>query len=68
MAEEEKNKQDKQDKHPSNKIDFSLTIEEVEELKNKLAAHESIQIALQVRDGNERILLINKLDKMLPKG
>lgn len=43
------------------KLKMEFTKEEIETLVNKLADHESVKLALGVREGNERIDIISKL-------
>ena len=45
------------------KINVELTHEEIEILINKVAEHDNVTAALQVRDGEERLAIINRLNK-----
>ena len=47
------------------KLKLEFTKEEVETLISKLADHESVKLALAVREGNERIDIISKFTDAL---
>jgi len=48
-------------------IDVKMTLSEIELMQKLLATHESVNAALQVQEGNERLTIINKLYEYLPK-
>lgn len=49
------------------KTNIPLSKEEIALIVNKVAQHENVDVALKVRDGEERIKIIEKLQKHLPK-
>jgi len=49
------------------KVNVELTHEEIEVLINKIAEHDNVTAALQVRDGEERLAIINRLNKYITK-